>query len=61
MTEEKRTEGEPMDKTVNVLIINGSPKGEYSLTLQHSLYMIGQVPQVEWKVLSAGEALSPIQ
>lgn len=50
-----------MERTVKVLVINGSPKGEYSLTLQHSLYMVGQMSDVEWKVLSAGEALSPIQ
>lgn len=50
-----------MDESIRVLVINGSPKGDYSLTLQHSRYMLGQETNVEWKVLQAGEALSPIQ
>ncbi|HPG87314.1 MAG TPA: NAD(P)H-dependent oxidoreductase [Spirochaetales bacterium] len=49
-----------MEGKLRVLIVNGSPKGEHSLTLQHSLYMLGQEPAVEWTVLQAGEALSPI-
>lgn len=44
-----------------VLIVNGSPKGDHSLTLQHSLYMVGQEKDVEWRVLQAGEALSSIK
>ena len=49
-----------MDSKLRILVVNGSPKGDYSLTLQHSLYMLGQEPSVEWTVLQAGEALSPI-
>lgn len=41
-----------------MLIVNGSPKGEFSLTLQHSLYMLGQVQGVEWKVLQVGKDLT---
>ncbi|NCB24983.1 MAG: iron-sulfur protein [Bacteroidia bacterium] len=49
-----------MDRNIKVLVVNGSPKGEHSLTLQHSLYMLGQEKEIEWRVLQAGEALSPI-
>lgn len=50
-----------MSEKTKVLIVNGSPKGKNSLTLQHSLYMVGQEQGLEWKVIQAGEALSPIQ
>lgn len=49
-----------MDAIIKILIINGSPKGVHSLTLQHSLYMVGQEKDIEYKVLQAGEALSKI-
>ncbi|NLV50321.1 MAG: iron-sulfur protein [Clostridiales bacterium] len=49
-----------MKRLINVLIVNGSPKGEYSLTLQHSLYMLGQEDAVNSKVIQAGEVLSSI-
>ncbi len=45
---------------IRVLIVNGSPKGNHSLTLQHSLYMLGRAKDVEFRVLQAGEALSEI-
>ena len=49
-----------MKTVIRILVVNGSPKGEHSLTLQHSLYMLGQEKDVEYKVLQAGEALSGI-
>lgn len=49
-----------MKPIIKILIVNASPKGEYSLTLQHSLYMLGQEKDVEYKALQAGEALSKI-
>lgn len=49
-----------MKPVIKILIVNGSPKGEHSLTLQHSLYMLGQEKDVEYKVLQAGEDLSKI-
>lgn len=48
------------NSVIKILVVNGSPKGEQSLTLQHSLYMLGQQEDVEFKVLQAGEALSRI-
>lgn len=50
-----------MTPVIKILVVNGSPKGEHSLTLQHSLYMLGQEKNVEYKVLQAGEALSKIE
>lgn len=50
-----------MDKTVRILVVNGSPKGEFSLTLQHSLYMLGRVKDVEWRVLQVGFDLTDRQ
>ena len=50
-----------MDKKMNVLVVNGSPKGNHSLTLQHTLYMLGQEKELNWKVIHAGEALSSVQ
>ncbi len=47
-----------MERSIKVLVVNGSPKGDYSLTLQHSLYMLGQEKEVEYRILQAGEALS---
>lgn len=49
-----------MKQSMNILVVNGSPKGEQSLTLQHSLYMLGQEKDVDYKVLQAGEASSKI-
>ena len=47
-------------KPINVVVVNGSPKGELSLTLQHSLYMLGQQEYITYKILQAGEVLSLI-
>jgi len=49
-----------MDGPTRVFVANGSPKGEYSLTLQHTLYMLGQEDAVEWRIAHIGEALSPL-
>ncbi len=50
-----------MDKILKVLVVNGSPKGEYSLTLQHSLYMLVHEKDVEYKVLHAGKDLTNME
>ncbi len=49
-----------MDRKTRILVANGSPKGEYSLTLQHVRYMLGQEDEVEWRIAHIGEALSPL-
>jgi len=33
------------------MIVNGSPKGEYRLTLQHSLYMLVHEKDIAYRVL----------
>lgn len=38
-----------------------APKGEYSLTLLHSLYMLGQVKDVESRVLYVGKDLTNME
>lgn len=50
-----------MTKDIKVLVVNASPKGEYSLTLQHSLYMLGHEQDTQFRVLQVGESLSPIR
>lgn len=50
-----------MNTKLKILIVNGSTKGEYSLTLQHSLYMLGQVKDVESKVLHVGKDLTNME
>ena len=48
---------EPM----KVLIVNASPKGEYSLTLQHARYLAVHEPGIEWSVSHVGEKLTDIE
>ena len=40
---------------MNVLIVNGSPKGEYSVTLQTCKYLQIKFPQVNFGVIHAGQ------
>lgn len=41
-----------------IVIVNGSPKGDYSLTLQHARYLVSREPGIAPTILNAGEALS---
>ena len=36
---------------MKVLVLNGSPKGEYSITLQTSLYLEKRFPEHDFQVL----------
>lgn len=40
---------------MNVLVINGSPKGDYSVTLQTSNYLMIKFPHVKFDVIHAGQ------
>lgn len=40
---------------MNVLIINGSPKGDYSVTLQTSNYLMIKYPNINFEVIHAGK------
>ena len=42
---------------MNILVINGSPKGSYSITLQTVLYLEKQFPQHKFTILHAGQRI----
>ncbi len=42
---------------MNILILNGSPKGENSITLQTCLYIRKHYPQHQYKVLNVGQKI----
>ena len=46
---------------MNILVINGSPKGEYSITLQTVRYLEQQFPQVTFTVLHAGQKIKTLE
>ncbi|MCQ2386061.1 MAG: NAD(P)H-dependent oxidoreductase, partial [Clostridia bacterium] len=43
---------------MRILVINGSPKGENSITLQTLLYLKKRFPENEWEVLHAGRQIN---
>ena len=46
---------------MNILVINGSPKGEYSITLQTSLYLEQCFPEHCFTVLHAGQRIKLLE
>lgn len=44
-----------------VLILNGSPKGQYSITLQTALYLQKHYPSVEFNYLDVGKTIRSIE
>ncbi|MBR6575072.1 MAG: NAD(P)H-dependent oxidoreductase [Clostridia bacterium] len=46
---------------MKILVINGSPKGEYSITLQTVRYLEQQFPQVSFEVLHAGQKIKTLE
>ena len=46
---------------MKILVINGSPKGEYSITLQTIRYLEQQFPQVSFEVLHAGQKIKALE
>ena len=46
---------------MKILVINGSPKGEYSITLQTVRYLEQQFPQVSFQVLHAGQKIKALE
>ena len=46
---------------MKILIINGSPKGKYSITLQTLNYLALKMPEHEYKVLHAGQQIKKLQ
>ena len=46
---------------MNILVINGSPKGKYSITLQTSNYLQILHPEHEFEVLNAGQSIKALE
>ncbi len=46
---------------MNILILNGSPKGEGSITLQTLLYIQKKFPGREWKTLHVGQRIKALE
>jgi multimeric flavodoxin WrbA len=48
-------------KPTKVVLVNASPKGDFSLTLQYARYLLGQEPELEWSVAQVGEKLTGME
>lgn len=46
---------------MKILVLNGSPKGKYSITLQTVLYLEKRFPQCEFRVLHIGQQIKNYQ
>ena len=46
---------------MKILVINGSPKGEYSITLQTVRYLEQQFPGQQFTVLHAGQRIKALE
>ena len=48
-------------KPMNILVINGSPKGEHSITLQTVFYLEKLNPQHKFQILHAGQKIKALE
>ena len=46
---------------MNILVINGSPKGDYSITLQTALYLKNRHPEHTFEILNAGHRIKALE
>ena len=46
---------------MNILILNGSPKGEYSITLQTLLYLQKKYPEYTFETLHVGQKIKALE
>jgi len=46
---------------MNILVLNGSPKGEYSITLQTVRYLEAMYPKHTWNVLHVGQRIKSME
>ena len=46
---------------MKVLVLNGSPKGNYSVTLQTVLYLQKKHPELEFKILNVGQKIKSLE
>lgn len=44
-----------MGEATKVVIVNASPNGEYSLTLQYAKYLVTREPNIDWSLIHVGE------
>ena len=50
-----------MANNMKVLVLNGSPKGKYSITLQHTRYLEKLYPQHSFEVLNVGQKIKSME
>ena len=46
---------------MKIAVVNGSPKGKYSITLQSILYLQKVYPEYEFCVLNAGQTIKALE
>ncbi|MBR4067247.1 MAG: NAD(P)H-dependent oxidoreductase [Clostridia bacterium] len=46
---------------MKILVVNGSPKGDYSITLQTALYLKNRYPEHSFAVLNAGQRIKALE
>ena len=46
---------------MKILVLNGSPKGKYSITLQTVLYLQQKFPQQEFEILNVGQKIKSLE
>ena len=46
---------------MKILVLNGSPKGKYSITLQHTRYLEKLYPQHSFEVLNVGQKIKSLE
>mgnify|MGYP006051050837 CR=1 FL=1 len=52
---------EIFDVFMNFAIINGSPKGNYSITLQSVLYLQKKFPEHQYNILNVGQSIKALE
>ena len=50
-----------MDRKMKIAVVNGSPKGRYSITLQTVRYLERKFPECEFAVLHAGQTIRALE
>ena len=46
---------------MNILVLNGSPKGKYSITLQTLLYLQARHPEHSFEILNVGQNIKQLE
>ena len=50
-----------LEEKMKIAVINGSPKGKYSITLQTVRYLERKFPELEFSVLHAGQTVRALE